>query len=65
MVLPFNELQFVKLLSTKQGELRRPLTEPQSNDVSVYVSSREHAPKNPTVPALFIAYTSREYQMID
>ena len=30
----------------------------------VYVSSREHAPKNPTVPALFIAYTSREYQMI-
>lgn len=62
MVLPFNELQFVKLLSTKQGELRRPLTEPQSNDV--YVSSREHAPKNPTLPALFIAYTSREYQMI-
>ena len=61
MVLPFNELQFVKLLSTKQGELRSPFTEPQSNDV---VSSREHAPKNPTLPALFIAYTSREYQMI-
>ena len=50
MVLPFNELQFVKLLSTKQGELRSPFTEPQSNDV--YVSSREHAPKNPTLPAL-------------